>query len=184
MTIPIHSAISPTGQRSQQLHSILDSDAATYSISGIISGFVGQTIQINGNSSNIVRVTRIEVALTAAASAISSIQIQRTSTTAIGGSPSAFLVAKHDTTDPNNVSGVNSYASAPTQGTPLGSPLRSASVGIAATGSLVQVQGWEFGFGPKKAILVRNGEFLAIVLGANSTGSSMSVVVEWTESTT
>lgn len=184
MTANVHAAIAPTGLRGQLVHSILDGDQNTYSVSGVIAGFVGQTIQINGNSSNIVRIQHIDISLTAAAAALTTLQLQRTSTTAVGGGATAFSVAKHDTTNPNSVSGVNWYTSAPTQGTPIGSPVRSVAVGIAATGPLLQVQNWDFCIGPKQGLIIRNGEFFAIVLGANSAGSTMAVSIEWTESTT
>jgi len=173
------------GTRNEVQHSQLDGSMNTYSVSGVINGFAGQILQLIGNASNVARVTHFDISLTASAAALCSVSLQRTSSNATGGGPSGFNTAKNDINNPNAQSSVEYFTSAPSTGIPVGSPLRSAELSIAATGNLALVQGWDFGTGPRQGILLRGlSDFFTVLLGTGAAGSTVGFNIEWTESPT
>jgi hypothetical protein len=174
------------GARSQQLHSLLDGDAATYCVaSGSLSAFNGQLLQMVGNATNVVRITHIDISMTALSAAVTTVTLQRFSTTATGGSPSGFNTAKNDTNNPSAQSSLVSYSSAPSGGIPVGGNIRSAALEIGVAGTAPTVQSWDFGDGPKQGLILRGAsDFMALLVGAISGTTDAIVSWEWTESAT
>jgi hypothetical protein len=184
VTVNVHSAIAPTGQRGQLVHSMLDGDQYTYGVaSGSLSAFSGQLLQMAGNASNVVRITHIDISMTALAAAVATVSLQRFSTTATGGSPSGFNTAKNDPNNPNASSSLVSYGSAPAGGIPVGGNIRSSALEIGVGGTAPTVLSWDFGNGPKQGLLLRGvSDFMALLVGAIGATTNATISWEWTES--
>jgi hypothetical protein len=174
------------GTRSEVVVSHVDGSMSTYGVaSGSLTAFNGQLLQMAGNASNVVRITRVEVSMTALAAAVTTISLQRFSTTATGGSPSGFNTAKNDSNNPSAQSSLVSYSSAPTGGIPVGGNIRSASLEIGAASAAPTIVAWDFGNGPKQGLTLRGtSDFMALLVGAISATTNAAVSWEWTESPT
>jgi hypothetical protein len=183
---PLCSTPQAFGTRAELQVSMLDGSINTYSVAGVnLSAFAGALLQMAGNSSNIVRITHIDISMTALAASQTTVSLQRFSTTAFGGSNTPFSVAKHDINNPAAVSQPLNFTSAPTLGTPVGGPIRSAALAIAAGGSVpAVVQSWDFGFGPKQGLILRSADFICLLVGTLGGTTNADVSVEWTESPT
>jgi hypothetical protein len=175
------------GARSQQMHSLLDGDAATYSVatsglSGLANGSL--LLQMAGNASNVVRITRVEIYATGTAG-VGTVSLQRFSTTATGGSPSGFQTSKNDINDPAAASSLVYYTAAPTGGIPLGGNVRVGTVAIAAATLPAVLTAWDFGEGPKKGLILRGtSDFMCLQLVSGFSGNTLNISWEWTESAT
>jgi hypothetical protein len=166
---------------------MLDGDQATYSVAtSAISGLGAGSLllQMAGNASNIVRITRVEVFATGTAG-VGTIALQRFSTTATGGSPSGFQTSKNDTNDANAQSSLVFYTSQPTGGIPVGGNVRVGPVAIAASTLPPVLTAWDFGMGPKQGLILRGtSDFMCLQLVTAFTGDQLNVSWEWTESLT
>jgi hypothetical protein len=174
------------GTRSELQVSMLDGSVNTYGVaSGSLSAFNGQLLQMAGNASNVVRITHIDVSLTALAVGVTTVSLQRFQTTASGGSPSGFNTAKNDPSNPGAQSQLVSYGSAPLGGVPTGGNIRSAALEIGVGGTAPTVLSWDFGNGPKQGLILRGvSDFMGLLIGAIAGTTNATISWEWTESPT
>jgi hypothetical protein len=184
--VPVSQCTTAVGTRAEVQVSLLDGSVNTYNVaSGSLSAFNGQLLQMAGNANNVVRITRVEVSMTALAAAVTTVALQRFQTTATGGSPSGFNTAKNDSNNPSSSSSLVSYASAPTGGVPTGGNIRSTALEIGAAGSAPTIVVWEFGDGPRQGLTLRGtSDFMGLLVGAISGTTNAVVSWEWTESPT
>lgn len=184
--LPLCATPQAFGTRSELQVSLLDGSINTYSVAGVnLPAFAGALLQMAGNSSNIVRITHIDISLTALSAGITTVSLQRFSSPAFGSGSTPFSVAKNDISNPAAASLPLNYTSAPTLGSPVGGPIRSAALAVAAGGSApAVVQSWDFGNGPRQGLILRPADFICLLVGALAGTTNADVSVEWTESPT
>jgi hypothetical protein len=165
--------------------SLLDGLKHTYSASvTALVGVAGDIVTIFGSATTTVRVTRVEFSGVATAAANMDVTLVVRSAVDTVGTPAAMTAVPHDSRSPAaTATGLNSYTAAPTPGAAVGT-IRSAkaNIGVAATGAEGLPQVWDFGNGPKKAIVLRGvAQGLCLNVGATQAGALYDVDIEWTE---
>ena len=163
-----------------------ESAKTTYS-NGII-GFVPAATptdfwQIIGSATKTVRVLRISISGFATAAISEDIQLWKRTTASTGGTPTAPLIAKHDSNDAAATAVVNSFGTVPT---PLGTTagiLRAAKLNLGATGAAGVIT-WDFTTRNSKGLVLRGvAEQLALNWNgaAVPAGTLLDIDVEFTE---
>ena len=165
--------------------SLLDGLKHTYSasVTGLV-GVAGDIATIFGSATTTIRVTRVEFSGVATAGANMDVSLVTRSAVDTAGTPAAMTAVPHDSNSPAaTATGLNSYTAAPTPGTAVGT-IRSvkANIGVATTGVENAPQVWDFGNGPKKAVVLRGiAQGLCLNVGATQAGALYDIDIEWTE---
>jgi hypothetical protein len=183
---PVSQVAQAFGTRNEVQHSLLDGSVNTYSNSASgLSGFIGDVFVIQGSATQVVRVTRVSVTGTATTSSAPDVNLVKRSTADTGGSFISGGNCSHDSNSPNGTATVFQYSAAPVVGNPIGLPVRSAKLFAVSPGSAPLPQVWDFGHGPKQALILRGiAQSLCVNFSAASPGGSFDFDVEWTESLT
>jgi hypothetical protein len=174
-------AFSALGARGEQITSQIDGSKATYSasVTGLV-GVAGDIFIINGSASKVVRVTRMSFGGTATAAADMDITVVKRSTADTAGT--GVAATPHDSANAAATAVVQSFTAAPTPGTGVGTPIRSAKSFIATTTTAPIIQNWDFGNGPKQGVVLRGVvQGLALNVNATQIGALYDIDVEWTE---
>ena len=140
---------------------------------------------IIGSASKRVRVLRLAVSGRATAANQLDVQLIKRSSADTGGTPTALAAVSHDSNDGAASATVNTYAAAPTAGTPVGA-IRAQQINLSAAGSGGAAVPVEFDFGTvnDKAIVLNTaaeGIYLNLNGAAMPAGTVLNVFVEWSE---
>jgi hypothetical protein len=189
MTVNVHSAIAPTGQKGQQLHSLVEGDLPTYSASlAGVAGLAGtDNVIITGSATAVIRITRWSISGFCTAGSDVTINLVKRSNANTGGTTGNASAQTHDSTSAAASTFAQTYiVAATTLGLSTGTPVRTASVFLPAANSAPgYVQSWDFGSGPRQTIVLRGvAQSLCMNLLTAPAGTLLNVDIEWTESPT
>lgn len=168
--MPIY--VSPEWQRS------------AYSIAALMTPYAAATdiVVLRGSATKIVRLSWVEVVLSATAAGVLDIQLTKHSIANTAGTSTTPTPTPHDSGDPPATAVVLQYSAAPTiSGTPPA--LRASKAGISAASAMVVVR-WDFGTRWVKLPTLRGvAQELAINLNADVllAGELAAYSMEWFE---
>lgn len=165
-----------------------DNVTPTYSASGIafvVAAAATDVFVIRGSATKIIKITRIEFAVTTTAGSgglISASWVKRSSANT-GGTSSTAVNTPHDSNNPAATALVTLYTANPSAlGTNVGT-IRSIRAEAYNTSIAPTYTIWSFGDRPGQSIYLRGiGQYLALNFGgATITGNITCVNIEWTE---
>lgn len=161
-----------------------DGQKSTYSASITVVPAVAATdiFTISGSSTKTIRVTHLELSITATVSTTLTVSLIKRSTANSAGTSSAAIKVPHDSVNAASSSTVLGYTANPTLGTSVGA-VRTDK--IVADTSGVANSGLTYDFGTRNGqavVLKGTAQHLVVNLnGTSITGGSASIDIEWTE---
>lgn len=172
------------GVRGDAVTSLMDGNKATYA--AVVFGITpvaGDTLVLTGSASKTIRVTRIEISGTATATTEIMCQAVKRTTADTGGTTgTAPTVVLLDSSDPAPSATIALYTVAPTPGTGAAVRSRALFVDVSAATTVGDAISWEFGNGPKRAIVLRGtSQQCSIFFGSSPAGGVFQLSIEWTE---
>jgi hypothetical protein len=149
-----------------------------------LTGVSGDNLIITGFTGGVVRIRRISISSSAAASQTINANIIKRSTLDTGGTFNALSPVPHDSLDVASQVTVGYYTAAPTPGTQIGSLLRAAQIFINTAGGTPGITVFDFGDNTDQPITLRLATHMfALNLGNAPTNSpNIGIDIEWVES--
>jgi|ERR1035437_9190888 hypothetical protein len=165
----------------------IDGQRITYSAAavGLVPAASATDIfTIVGNSTKIIRVTRVEISGTTAAGSGASMNCTLVKRSAVnsGGTSTTCAQVPHDSTSAAASAIVTAYTSNPASLGTLVGAVRSTRFDLPQVGGVGGPLLWTFGDRPSQALVIRGVFVLSINLnGATITNPVLDISIEWTE---
>lgn len=156
----------------------------TYSVGGAISPAAtpSDVVILNGSASKSVRITRVEISMSATAAGIQDVALVRRSAVNTGGTATTPTPVPHISTDAAASAVLSQYSANPTTGATVGT-VREGKLAVSASGGLASVV-WEFPLTRGKGLTLTGvAQGLAINFGGAAllTGEVLAYSIEWIE---
>jgi hypothetical protein len=175
------------GTRNEKQVSLIDGSMATYSASSFaVSGLAAtDNFILTGSATLVVRVTRLALSGFCTSGGDINVNVVKRSNANTGGTLSSAVGQSHDSINAAATTFAQWYTAAATSlGLSTGTPVRSALLFLPVSGNIPEQLEWNFGNGPKQAIVLRGvAQSLCVNLAAAPAGTFVNYDIEWTEST-